>query len=137
MLEPNDQPFWTFPPRLALSAACLIVLGSLAGCGAKISPEQKAAMVKIQDLGGRVNYLNGGYKVDLTKTPFEDRDLESLKHIARLKNIDLQGTQITDEGLEHLLSIETLEYISVQRTGVTHEGADKLKKALPKADVRL
>jgi len=115
----------------------LIALGIATGCGSKISPEQKAAMLKIQDIGGRINYRNGGYQVDLTRTGVEDKDLKVLQHIVNLKVVELEGTQITNEGLEHLEAIETLVGVSVQRTRVTREGVQKLKVALPKADVRL
>lgn len=119
-----------------MAAVSLIVLGALAGCGAKFSPEQTAAMAKIQELGGRVNYRNGGYQVDFTNTPVEDKDLEILKHIPNLRSVRLQGTPITDAGLPVLVSITSLEAIWLQRSYVTREGVDNLKKALPNADVQ-
>ena len=92
-------------------------------------------MARISELGGRVNFERGGYEIDLTKTPVENKDLACLKKIPNLKNIDLQGTRITDEGLEHLRGIDTLEVVYIQRTIVSREAADSLKKALPKAEV--
>jgi hypothetical protein len=114
------------------------VLTAVTGCGGtKVSPEQRAAMSKLQDIGGRVNIASGGgYKVDLTKTAVEDRDLEHLHHIANLKSVDLQGTRITDEGLEHLKAIATLKSLSLERTTVTRAGVEDLRKSLPEVDVR-
>ncbi len=120
----------------AMAAACLIALGAAGGCGAKISPEQKAAMAKIQDLGGKVNFKHGGYNVDLTKTPVEDQDLADLKAFSNLKILGLQGTRITDAGLVHLHSIGSLESVNLERTIATRAGVASLKKALPKADVK-
>lgn len=119
-----------------MAAAYLVAVAAVSGCGANVSPEQKAALAKIQDLGGSVTFKNGGYKVDLTNTPVEDKDLESLKHIANLKRVDLQGTRIGDDGLQHLSSITSLEIIVLQRTVATRNGIEKLKKALPKTDVQ-
>lgn len=114
------------------------MLTAVTGCGGtKVSPEQRAAMSKLQDIGGRVNIASGGgYKVDLTKTAVEDRDLEHLHHIANLKSVDLQGTRITDEGLEHLKAIATLKSLSLERTTVTRAGVEDLRKSLPEVDVR-
>ena len=89
----------------------------------------------ISELGGRVNFKRGGYEVDLTKTPVEDKDLAHLKQIPNLKNVDLQGTRITDAGLAHLGGIETLELVYLQRTIITPEGLEQFKKSLPKAEV--
>jgi hypothetical protein len=136
MSRSNNQTVRTSAIARAMAAACLIALGAAGGCGAKISPEQKAAMTKIQDLGGNVNFKNGGYTVDLTKTPVEDKDLADLKAFSNLKILRLQGTQITDEGLVHLQSIGSLEFINLERTIATRAGVESLKKALPNADVK-
>jgi len=75
MLNPHDRSVGSPGTRRAFWAACLIVLGALSGCGgSKISPEQKAAMSRIQDLGGRVNIASGGgYEIDLTGTAVDTR----------------------------------------------------------------
>jgi hypothetical protein len=105
------------------------------GCGGGPSLEQKAAMTRIAELGGKLNFKRGGYEVDLTKTPVEDADIAHLKAIPNLKNLDLQGTRITDEGARQLGSIDTLEIVYLQRTLVTPEAAAELRKALPKAEI--
>ena len=120
------------------SILVLLMLSALAGgagCGGGASPEQKAALARIAELGGRVNFKRGGYEVDLTQTPVENGDLAHLKEIPNLKNLDLQGTRIGDEGLEHLRGIKTLELVYLQRTIVTSEGVESLRKSLPNAEV--
>jgi hypothetical protein len=118
-----------------LLVAVFLSVGSWLGCGAGVTEEQKAAMARISELGGRVNFKRGGYEVDLQKTPVEDKDLAHLKQIPNLKNVDLQGTRIGDAGLEHLRGIDTLELIYLQRTVITREGLENLKKSLPKAEI--
>ncbi|MBI3837253.1 MAG: hypothetical protein HY288_04870 [Planctomycetia bacterium] len=114
---------------------CLLALGAFGGCGGMPSAEQKEAMAKIQDLGGRVNFKRGGYEVDLNKSAVENKDLAQLAKIPNLKTVDLDSTRVGDEGLHHLEAISSLEFVSVRRTAVTREGIANLKKALPNAEV--
>jgi hypothetical protein len=124
----------TYAVSRALSIA-LVLAASTAGCKGPVSPEQAAAMTKIQDLGGRTNFKHGGYEIDLTNTGVEDEDLACLKHFPNLKNVDLRGTRVTDKGLVHLQGITTLEFVSLQRSLVSPAAADSLGKQLPKAYV--
>jgi hypothetical protein len=132
----RENPYFGwFACRGALLLTMVGMLVQSMGCGGGVPPEQKAAMARIAELGGRVNFKRGGYEVDLTKTPVENKDLAQLKQIPNLKNIDLQGTRVGDEGIEHLQSIDTLELVYLQRTVVTPEGAERLRKSLPNAEV--
>lgn len=108
---------------------------AITGCGGGVSPEQKAALAKIQSLGGKVNYEEGGYTIDLNGTAVEDADLGVLKDIANVKRVYLKGTVITDAGLEHLQKLSGLDRIIIERTLVTPDGLATLKKALPKTEV--
>ena len=130
-----DRSIWWKSLRRGLPIAALLAVGAWSGCGGVVSAEQKEAMARITDLGGRVNFKRGGYEIDLTKTPVENKDLVHLKKIPNLKNVDLTGTRITDAGLEYLRSIDTLEFVYLQRTIVTREGAESLRKSLPRAEV--
>src|SRR5262249_10566274 len=121
----------------AVLATCLLLAAAVAGCGAGMAPELKAALVRVQDLGGKVNFEKGGYTVNLANSQVEDGDLGFLTDIPKLKRLNLQGTQITDAALDSLLNLKTLEIIMLQRTRVTSAGVDKLKAALPEADIRL
>ena len=116
--------------------AILVATAAAAGCGAPLSPEHKAAAIKIQDLGGKINYEDGGYRVDLAGTEIGNRDLEHLKHISNLKELDVRGTRITDDAVEYLTALGSLRYIRIERSGMTLEGVQKLKKARPNLDVR-
>lgn len=120
---------WFRPAVLTLAG---LLVGLAVGCGTSLTPEQTAAISKLQDLGGRVDFNRGGYEVSLKETQTEDRDLVHLQKIPNLKTLDLQATRITDAGLANLQSIQTLEYVVLSRTAVTHEGVENLKKSLTK-----
>ncbi len=92
-------------------------------------------MSKLRFLGAKLSFKDGGYRVDLTQTPVEDKDLELIAQVGNVTSVDLRGTRITNAGLKFLEPIKTLETVNVQRSGVTREGADKLREALPKAEV--
>jgi hypothetical protein len=115
-------------------AALLIAL--VAGCGTSLTPEQTAAIGKLQELGARINFKRGGYEVNLTDTLVEDKDLVHLQMIPNLKTLDLNGTRISDSGLEQLRSIDSLEFVDLTRTTATPDGVEHLRKSLPNTDVR-
>jgi hypothetical protein len=123
------------PPRYAVAhwrlVACLWAALLVSGCGSPTSPEQQAALGKIQALGGKVSYEHGGYKVDLVGSQVADADLEHLTHVQGLRELDLRGTRVTDAGLKHLQAVATLEVLNLQRTAVTNEGVAQLKGAKP------
>jgi hypothetical protein len=118
---------WSWP-------AVLTLVGLIVGCGTSLTPEQTAAISKLQSLGGQVNFNHGGYEVSLRGTQTEDRDLVHLQKIPNLKTLDLQATRITDAGLAYLEPIQTLEYVVLSRTAVTDAGVENLKKSLSKTE---
>ena len=71
----------------------------------------------------------------MTKTPVEDKDLVHLRKIPNLKTLDLRGTHVTDDGLDNLAAIDSLEFVTLQQSGVSPEGVERLRKALPKAEI--
>lgn len=91
-------------------------------------------MLRLRDIGAKLNLNNGGYEVDFRGTAVEDDDLAMLKQIPNLRNVNLQGTRVTDAGIEHLQGIDTLEFLYLQRTMITADKANELKKSL-KAEV--
>jgi internalin A len=135
MVDYIDQSIRVSPNQRAGIVLCLLTAAVLSGCGGGMTPEQKQAIIKLQGIGGRVNFKGSGCKVDMTKTPVEDKDLVHLRNIPHLVSLDLEGTRITDAGLEHLRSIESLETVSLQRSTVTPEGVEQLRKAMPKTEV--
>ncbi len=62
--------------------ACALVLSLVTGCGGGQTPEHKQAVKNILDLGGRINFVNGGYAIDFKETVVSDADLAQLKDIA-------------------------------------------------------
>lgn len=91
-------------------------------------------MIRIRDLGGKINLNNGGYEIDFRNTAVEDKDLVHLRQIPHLRNVNLQGTRVTDAGLDHLQSIETIEFLYLQRTMTTRVKVEELKKKM-KAEI--
>jgi len=134
MVPPDSSLHATARRWQRLTLACLLA-GLVAGCGNPMTPEQKAAFVKFQSMGGRVNFRSGGYEVDLTNISVSDEDLVHLQKISNLTTLKLSGTMITDAGLEHLRSIKTLQFVELPREGVTAEGVESLKKSLPNTQV--
>jgi Leucine-rich repeat (LRR) protein len=132
MIRPVDRTYLASAGWRWLTLMCLLAIGASGGCGGSVSADQKAAMAKIQELGGGVNFKNGGYEIVLAKSAVEDWDLVQLTKIPNLKSLDLEGTRIGDEGIEHLHGISSLEFVSLRTTAVTREGITNLKKALPK-----
>jgi hypothetical protein len=119
-----------------VAAACLLLAVASGGCGSPLTPAQKGAIGKIQDLGGKINFEGGGYNVDLSGVLIEDADLAYLKDVPGLREVDLRGTRISDDGLKHLHGIETMTIVKIERTTVSPQGAEQLQQALPDLDVR-
>lgn len=134
MSRSNDSAACCPSRLIGVALVCFFAVGLLSGCGGGIPPEQKEAMMRLRDLGAKVNLDNGGYEVDFRDTAVEDADLALLKQIPHLRNVNLQGTRITDAGIEHVQGIETLEFLYLQRTMVTPAKASELKRLL-KAEV--
>jgi hypothetical protein len=132
MIRRVDRMCLASPGWRWLALTCLLAVGASGGCGGSVSADQKEALVKIQELGGRVNFKNGGYEVVLAKSAVEDQDLAQLTKIPKLKSVDLDSTRVSDKGIEHLHGISSLEFVSLRTTAVTREGITNLKKALPK-----
>jgi len=123
----RSRIFTAAPVRL-----CVLGLLIISGCGTPLTPEQKQAILKLQERGGRVNYRGTGFEVILTGTQVTDDDLVHIKPLGNVKILDIRGTQITDAGLVHLHGVTSLETVKLQGTKVTREGVKKLQEALPK-----
>jgi hypothetical protein len=114
---------------------CLAALVAVVGCGGGLTPEHQAAFTEIQRIGGKIDFSEGGYRVDLASTQVSDEDLKLLKHIANLKEVDLRDTLISDKALPHLQAITTLEFISLERCGMSRDAIEQLKKSMPDVNV--
>ncbi len=68
----------------------------------------------------------------------DDKTLEYLKGMNRLRSLDLNGTRVTDEGLPALVALPRLEELRLARTKITDEGFQKHlapKESLLKLDL--
>lgn len=72
----------------------------------------------------------------LNETPITDAGLAHLANMTSLEQLDLPF-RITDAGLPHLAGLANLEDVWIDGEQITEEAAAKLKRALPKGDVRL
>jgi hypothetical protein len=135
------------------------------GCGGPAAhPDEAAAVIAIQKLGGKVEYEGQDadrrvIKVYLHNTAVQDSDLMALEKLPKLRNLFLGKTQIGDPGLEHLqksgelqtlslnstrvtdaglkslAELKKLKTLNVKETQVTNAGAAQLKKAIPGATI--
>lgn len=93
-----------------------------------LKQRQKAAKVRIEELGGEVTpYDKTTVAVTLWKTKATDKDLEMLK-CYDLVALGLTGTKITDAGLVHIKDMKRLGDLELTDTKVTDAGLVHLTK---------
>jgi hypothetical protein len=117
---------------LALSFASLALW---AGCAEPMPPEHVAAVSKMQGLGGKVQFEDGGLRLNMEGSRVEDADLEQLHNIKNLKTLDLRSTRITDKALETVQSLKSLNLVLLTGTAVSPEAIDALQKARPELNI--
>jgi hypothetical protein len=77
------------------------------------------------------------HRLDLTGSPVTDDGLRHIGRIAGLENLYLRNcAHITDAGLIHLEHLTTLESVWLHGTQVTDDGVQRLRKALPKTEIK-
>jgi hypothetical protein len=72
----------------------------------------------------------------LAKTKITDKGLAYLRSFPRLESLNLFDTQVTDDGLQHLQHLRALQQLGLIETGVTEAEVARLRKALPKCEIR-
>jgi Leucine rich repeat len=135
-----------------VTACALLLAGTLATLGC--SPSDKdAALARIQQAGGTVNYDSQGrvVSVDLSDTQATDEELAAVRVLpdvrtinctnargikgtdldvlAELKNLEtlyLVGTSVDDEGLSRLKDLKSLKTLHLGRTRITDKGMPAL-----------
>ncbi len=116
-----------FPLFLASSlVACLML-----GCVKPMPPEHVAAISKMQGLGGKVLFENGGYRLNMADSRVTNDDLAHLANVENLKTLDLRNTQVSDEGIKKLVPLKSLNLVILAGSQVTAEGIEALKAARP------
>jgi len=117
---------------LIVAAICL----AFGGCAEPLPPEHKAAVARMQGLGGKVMFAEGGYRLNMQNSRLADDDLKELHKIRDLKVLDLEGTQITDEGLKEIAKLKSVVTVALAGTATTREGCQNLRKARPDMSVK-
>jgi len=74
-------------------------------------------------------------ELDLRNTKVTDEGLTALAGMKNLDEINLFGTEVTDKGLANLAAAKNLKHVYLYETKVTEAGVNKLKTALPKAEI--
>jgi hypothetical protein len=75
-------------------------------------------------------------ELSLQDTRISDEALADISRLPRLEFLYLGGTSVTDAGLTHLASVSTMKLLKLNDTRVTPEGVNKLRQALPGAQIR-
>jgi hypothetical protein len=76
--------------------------------------------------------------LQMANADVDDRALEYLRGMDRLRTLDLNGTRVTDQGLSILAGLPKLQEIRLARTRITDEGFKKYlapKESLLKVDL--
>jgi len=74
-------------------------------------------------------------ELDLSGVPLGDADLSELTPLANLRVLWLSDTQISDQALGTLLAMKRLKTLGLQGTRITPEGVNRLREALPLAEI--
>jgi hypothetical protein len=65
-----------------------------------------------------------------------DAGLKHLRNLNKLEELHLCGHRgITDAGIEHLEKLSRLKQVKLNGTKVSNKGGERLKRALPKAQI--
>ena len=69
--------------------------------------------------------------VNLDYTQVDDKSLESLRGLPRLRELSMDTTNITDSGAAAFKAMPSLKALNLYHTLVTEEGYKQLRAALP------
>jgi hypothetical protein len=83
-----------------------------------------------------VGKMKGLTWLSLANSGIEGRGFVELAHLEQLETLDASHIPITDAALVHLHGLQSLKYVDLISTDVTAEGVQKLREALPQAEVR-
>jgi hypothetical protein len=118
---PHRRRFWS----ILWFSACL------AGCGARPTAEQAAAIAAIERLGGKVKFADDRpsrpvVEIALGGTAVSDADLARLECFPELETLALFDSGIGDAGVSHLKPLANLRTLYLGRTRITDAGLDAL-----------
>ena len=91
---------------------------------------------QVTDVGlASLKGLTGLRVLTVHDTQITDTGLVHLRNLKGLRQLDLGKTHVTDEGLSNLAAFGALERLNLEGTHVTQDGIERLKRALPNAEV--
>jgi hypothetical protein len=91
---------------------------------------------RVTDLGlASLKGLTALRVLTLYDTQITDTGLVHLRNLKGLRQLDLGKTHVTDEGLSNLAGFGALERLNLEGTHATKDGIERLKRALPNAEV--
>jgi len=91
---------------------------------------------QVTDIGlASLKGLTGLRALTLHDTQITDTGLVHLRNLKGLTQLDLGKTHVTDEGLSNLAGFGALERLNLEGTHITQDGIERLKRALPNAEV--
>lgn len=73
--------------------------------------------------------------LSLSRTAITDAGLAHLKELPSLQSLYLSQTKITDAAIDALAAMRGLKRLALQGTGITPKGCDRLRRALPEAQI--
>lgn len=91
--------------------------------------ELTVACTSVSDLGFVAN-MSRLQSLDLSETPIDDDDLESLDALPRLNTRRLSDTSITDGAVQWITQMKALRRLEVERTQLTEDGVERLKEVI-------
>lgn len=164
MTAPPKRRWHQFSLRSFL--AFITVVAALLGLTILPAERQRAAVRKVEGLGGSVDY--GDYRfgqaearkdefwvirqlrewlprdyfdpvvsVRLTNKPATDSDIQHLRAFKQLDVLFLDGTEVTDAGLVHVAKLPKLSALSLYRTRITSAGLTHINNLPALASLRL
>ena len=77
--------------------------------------------------------MYGGIELDYTAV--DDKGLEALVSLPRVRELSMDATGVTDRGAQLLKSMSGLKALNLYHTLVTEKGMQELKSALPACNI--
>jgi hypothetical protein len=71
----------------------------------------------------------------LSENRITDVGLAKIANLTGLESLDLDGTLVTDHGLDLIRGMKRLKYLRLENTAVTREGIAELQRALPNTEI--
>jgi hypothetical protein len=93
---------------------------------------------RVTDEGAKqLSRLGSLRRLTLHRTTFTDAGLRQIATLDSLRSLTLDQTKVTDQGVGHLASLKNLDAASFTEPLVSKVAVDKLREAIPKANIHL